>query len=260
MTHEGAELLMDEPLARRGRAMLEALAETKPPGTNVTSSYVGDKSLLVLYGVGRATRFPLLKAHLAKGGHVACWDLGYFDRDDGMRVSIDGLHPTAEQLALAPDGERRPVKLREDAHTRGPILLCGLGRKSAHMYGIEPHEWERAKLEQLLERFPKYRIHWRPKGSEFLPLAGLTSKHGMPIEAALRGCALVVCRHSNVAIDACIAGVPVECEDGAARALYANEPDPTPAQRAEFLRRLAWWNWRPHEARQAWAWMQRAIA
>jgi hypothetical protein len=71
----------------------------------------------------------------------------------------------------------------------------------------------------------------------------------------MRGCSLVVCRHSNVAIDACIAGVPVECDDGAAFALYRNGPQPDENARREFLGRLAWWNWggtRPPRRGDSW--------
>ena len=76
-----------------------------------------------------------------------------------------------------------------------------------------------------------------------------------PIEEALKGKSLVVCRHSNVAIDACIAGVPVRCEDGAAFALYRDFERPTRDERLGFLRSLAWWNWKPSEAGEAWKYL-----
>jgi hypothetical protein len=73
---------------------------------------------------------------------------------------------------------------------------------------------------------------------------------------ALRGASLVICRHSNVAIDACIAGVPVECEDGAAYWLYRRGSVPTVAQRLDFLHRLCWWQWRFSEMDKAWLFLQ----
>jgi hypothetical protein len=177
-----------------------------------------------------------------------------------MRVSIDVLHPTAAQLAMAPEGQcRRAHELREDAKKEGPILLVGMGLKSVAMYGLVPMQWERDTLRHLRQKYPQHRVLWRPKGRRASILPGTQLFHGMPIEDALRGLSLVVCRHSNVAIDACIAGVPVECEDGAARALYRGNRNPTREQRAEFLRQLGWWNWRPHEAAQAWDWIRRVI-
>jgi hypothetical protein len=82
---------------------------------------------------------------------------------------------------------------------------------------------------------------------------------GGDIKDVLRGCSLVVCRHSNVAIDACVAGVPVDCEGGAALALYAEHPQPTREHRVQFLQRLSWWQWRPSEARDAWQFVNRMI-
>ena len=72
----------------------------------------------------------------------------------------------------------------------------------------------------------------------------------------LKGASLVVCRHSNVAVDACIAGVPVICDDGAAFSLYRSNTSPTPEQRMDFLQRLSWWEWDRTEAGAAWEFIQ----
>ena len=127
---EAAEILLDEPMARRGIRMLKALAAHAPAGSKVTTHYEGRHRLLIMYGVGLPRRFIDMRRHVEIGGHVACWDMGYWDLDESMRMSIDSLHPTAAQLALAPACEcRRLFELREDADPNGPILLCGLGKK-----------------------------------------------------------------------------------------------------------------------------------
>jgi hypothetical protein len=130
--------------------------------------------------------------------------------------------------------------------------------KSGRLYGLNTMQWELAQMPRLKSMGRE--ILWRPKGKQTPILSGATLKHGMPIEEALKGCSLVVCRHSNVAVDACIAGIPVECEDGAAWTLYRHGTTPTREQRAEFLRRLGWWNWRPSEAAQAWNWILKTAA
>jgi hypothetical protein len=64
------------------------------------------------------------------------------------------------------------------------------------------------------------------------------------------GASMLVCRHSNCAVDAVVAGVPIECEDGAAKWL-----DGKPYKRRtrkDFLNRLAYWQWKASEAAQAW--------
>ena len=258
---EAAEILLDEPMARRGIRMLKALAAHAPAGSKVTTHYEGRHRLLIMYGVGLPRRFIDMRRHVEIGGHVACWDMGYWDRDESMRMSIDSMHPTAAQLALAPAGEcRRLFELREDADPNGPILLCGLGKKSAHMYGLQPLQWERKALRALRDTYPNRVIRWRPKGQQYSLLPSTVMWQHGTIEEAMRGCSLVVCRHSNVAIDACIAGVPVQCVDGAALALYSQTQTPTREQRAEFLRQVGFWNWSPAEAPQAWDWMKRVAA
>lgn len=247
---EGAELLIDSPMARRGKNIMAALADTAPKGSEVSTGYTGRHKLLVVYGIGLEQRLAARDAHLKRGGRVAMWDLGYWDREEAMRLSIDTLHPSAADLQRSNEPSRRRFYLRADANERGPILLAGLGRKSARMFGFESTQWEDEKRRDLAARFPGRAIRVRQKGD----------KSAGPIENALRGCSLVVCRHSNVAVDACIAGIPVECEDGAARALYANDSNPSTEAREDFLRRLSWWNWRPCEAPQAWEWLQRMTA
>lgn len=260
--NEGWEILTDWPLLKpKATWLLQALVQHAPAGSVSSAQYRGDRRFLMLYGPGAPSRLPIVQRHVARGGHVAMWDLGYFDRPDGMRVSIDALHPHPQHIAMSPAIGRRQFELREDADPAGPILLIGLGKKSVAACGIRKVLWwEHGKVGELQARFPGREILWRPKGKSAQPLLGLRLAHGMPIEEALRGCSLVVCRHSNVAVDACIAGVPVECEDGAALALYRDNPSPTREQRLDFLHRLTWWNWTRNETPGAWQWLEQAMA
>ena len=148
------------------------------------------------------------------------------------------------------------MPLREHADPAGPIILVGLGTKSRTYLNDE--DWESRTLARLEQRFPNRRILHRPK-----PGHGYTKLHcerdtTTPIAELLRGASLVVCRHSNVAVDAAIDGVPFECEDGAA-AWLTGKPF-TPEQRLDFLRRLAWWQWRVTEAPLAWAFIVATLA
>lgn len=241
--------------------MLKALHACAPVPSDIHAHYVGNRRILIVWGGGRPDRVDLLKRHRAAGGITVAWDLAYWDREGAARLGINSLHPIAAQLEKAPEGQgRRDFALRDDADPAGPILLVGLGHKSARMLGVGALDWERKRLRQLQARFPGRPIWWRPKGKDFMPLPDTVPRWGMPIDEALRGCSLVVCRHSNVAIDACIAGVPVQCVDGAALALYSQTQTPTREQRAEFLRQVGFWNWSPAEAPQAWAWLKRVAA
>lgn len=263
--HPGYEVLIgDHAMAARGKRMLEALLRCpqQPPNVFRSSVYTGTRKVLMMYGAGLDSRRFALTQHLNKGGRAVIWDLGYWERDDHMRLSIDALHPVAKHLALAPPAPRSrfAFQLREDANPAGPILLIGLGVKSAALYKVNPMEWERRKAKELQQRFPGRTIKWRPKGTLYAEIPGTDLCRGGTIEEALQGCSLVVCRHSNVGVDACIAGVPVETEDGAALALYKGNPTPTVEQRTEFLRQLGWWNWKPEEAPHIWKWIERVLA
>jgi hypothetical protein len=239
--------------------MLEAMIAAAPIKVRVRTHYVGDCHLLMTYGTGHPVRRPQWFRHLEKGGHCIGWDLGYWKhRDDGtcrMRVTIDQDHP---QHWLRPESAVRwaaeGIPLRSDGCQTGPIILVGMGAKSAKVYAGGALVWERRALEQLRAELPGRAIVYRPKRVADPCLPGIGVVRG-PIESALAGASLVVCRHSNVAVDACIAGVPVRCEDGAAAALYSQSPSPTPVQRLKFLQSLAYWQWTPEEARDAWQYL-----
>lgn len=256
---KSVEMLIASPISSRGEKMMRAMASCAPQGSVVTQRYTGGHDTLMIYGPGAPVRIEQATQHRKSGGHVIMFDLSYWDREHSMRVSIDHLHPTPEQLASVPSTGRRDFKLRQDADPDGPILLIGLGSKSNVAYGYDPLEWESKTLQRIRNEYPGRSVHWRPKGARAIKLPGTILRHGMPIEKALRGCSLVVCRHSNVAVDACIAGIPVDCDAGAAYSLYRDDTTPTAAARKQFLQRLSWFNWGFKEAPQCWKWLHTMI-
>jgi hypothetical protein len=253
-----AEMVFDAPMSERGRRYFSALHKAAPDWVYRSAEYSGRYRTIILYGAGHPNRGRYMQDHLAKGGRAIVFDLAYFDRYDSLRVSVDGLHPTAEHLQLS-DGRppRRQFELRYDRDTCGHIVLVGLGRKSVAGLNVRTHEWEHQAYERAKQIFPGAKIIWRPKKGDtlqFLNLPAITSE--TPIVNVLSGARAVFCRHSNVAVDACLAGVPVFCEGGAAYALYRDNPNPEPSERRQFLNRLSWWEWSIHEAPALWNWIQ----
>lgn len=231
--------------------MIDALIAAAPIEVKVSKRYTGDCDVLVTYGTGHPVRRPWWQAHRASGRHCIGWDLGYWHHAMGtMRATIDDDHP--HQWIREEDPSRwdsQGIQLRDDFDPKGHAVIVGMGRKSVVVHGLKALQWEtkaaaRAKSMGLT---PVY----KPKREKYMAMPGLETMRGT-IEEALKGAALVLCRHSNVAVDACIAGVPVICEDGAAFALYRNGPAPDKDQRLQFLRSLAWWQWKPEEAKEAW--------
>lgn len=254
---ESVEILMDPNTSMKATRMLTALAGAIARHTRVvvTKAYQGACDWVVIYGYGAPDRDAARKAHVRSGRHAWLWDLGYFDRQRVLRCSIDHDHPQAYLDRTFPEPSRfdsLKIKLREDANPDGHILLIGLGRKSRAY--LDEQQWEKSRLATLRHRFPGRDIIYRPKPGSPPVQLDCKADGETPIETLLRGCALVSCRHSNVAVDAAVAGVPFECEDGAAMWLQAKPY--TRENRLDFLRRLVWWQWRPEEAGAAWKFIQ----
>jgi len=253
------EVLLQPRTALRGEKMLSSMVEASArAGVECivsTGEWRGLAPLLMTYGLGHLQRRPWQEAHKRGGGRLIGWDLGYWNRDVplafSMRLTIDDDHPhRLVRDEPADRWEAAGIVLREDANADGPVVLVGLGKKQRALMGSRTQEWERRQAAALRRRFPDREVVYRPKrGGDELP--GFRTMQG-EIEQVLRGASLVVCHHSNVAVDACIAGVPVECEDGIALALYRGNPAPSREERLRFLRSVAWWQWTPLEAARAW--------
>jgi len=241
--------------------MLKALAAAAlAAGDRVkeTRIYEGRSDWLILFGVGHYAHNRARLTQVRRGGHALLWDLGYIERakkGGHLRMSIDMDHPQQWLDKTQEDAsrfDRLGVRLLEGHDPDGPIVLVGLGRKSRE-YLRQP-QWEQMTFAKLRRRFPEAKIVYRPKGTKDELRFPCEMDATTPIADLLRGASLVVCRHSNVAVDAVIAGVPFEAEDGAATWLQGK--DFTVENRIAFLQRLAWWQWKSTEAAQAWAFVK----
>lgn len=241
-------------------------------GMNVRLSrrYEGRCQWLALYGVGHTERNAWRHRHVAKGGFVACFDLGYLKQgkdpnESYMRVSVNHNHPYPRYMEATPNDNvrwnRLGIPIRDEASPDGPVIVVGLGPKSRVHLNI--YDWEARKLADAKKRFPTRKIIYRPK-----PYGPYDSdKHVTweprdwltPIDKLLKGASLVITRHSNVGIDAAIAGVPCETEDGAALYLYKKESNPSRNKRVDFLHRLAYWQYQLPEMADAWKFLMGVV-
>jgi hypothetical protein len=259
----------------KGRLLLEHVYQgARRHGINcrlVNGGAIRDDAWLILYGLGAPERIGY-----ATRDRLIAFDAGYWNRKlapdrRSYRVSVNGFH-CPEAIARVPcAGPERWASsgltcALSGGNASGPILLAGNGPKTSR--AIAPG-WTAAKSREIRRIFNGRKILYRPKPKR--PVEGGVDHDGVSsgsIDDAMKGVSLVVCRHSNVAIDACRAGVPVICDDGAAAAIYpkslrhGEEQQPSYAQRIDFLQRLAWWQWSPIECRDGrfWPWMLDAIA
>lgn len=258
------EAITGPRLNKKGERMMSALVKACPfPIVTRDALHARrDGSMLLIWGWGDVTKCSLIRNYRESGRPVVALDLGYYNRrkthEFPVRVTVNHCHPQPWQLLdLGPERWKlAEIELRNEYDKDGHILLCGMGAKSRAQFGLIGMQWEIEQYRLLRMKYPRSKIVYRPKQA-FEVMPGVQTDGSSPIEKLLEGASLVVVRHSNVAVDACIAGVPVVCYDGAAHALYASTSHPTHSQRLTFLEKLAWWQWYPSEAEQCWKFLQK---
>src|SRR5678816_464506 len=133
-----AEIFIPQGTNATGRVILEALhnsaydAGVRP---KVTVSYEGYSHWLVMWGIGADHRSSLRDRHIAAGGHVALWDIGFFKREKVRgfcKVSINQDYATLWLDKTEPKPERwesLELPLRDDYDPEGHIIVAGVGPK-----------------------------------------------------------------------------------------------------------------------------------
>lgn len=262
---------MCSPSSVKSRRLITELCETAR-GLGIKCSLsraYAPCDVLVLYGLGGSDRYTVAMRHINQGGTVISFDIGYWERKLPLRkyrVSINGFHPDCVMQGPRPTGSRwssAGLEIRgSGGEPDGPIMLVGNAPKSI---AVGARSWTAKKSREIRKAFPGKKILYRPKPKR--PREAAVEYDDLstgPIDSDLSRCSLVVCRHSNVAVDACRLGVPAVCDDGAAAAIYPQklaeiDRQPDHATRVEFLHRLAYWQWRHDEAQSFWVWLLKAF-
>ena len=237
------EILQTGATTPRGRRILNAMADAHPSDVSVTTTqwYAGRSDWLICFGCGGEDRWPFYRKHVLSGRRAILFDVGYWDRDNTYRLSVDDQHPHRWLYRMPKiPGREHPAELRDDYDANGPVLFAAMGRKSMRQLGSE---WDARRVRELLAYRQDVIVRPKPDRKSHPP-AGWA-----PIEQALKGCSLVVAHHSNVAVDGIIAGIPHDVADGVAAAL---QPTRDPVKRRDFIDRLGSWQWKPSEARECW--------
>lgn len=191
--------------------------------------------------------------------HYIYADLGFWDRGESYRLSVDGWSPhnyvkaglPADRLA----GMGQVVMPWNESGR--DIIIAGSSRKSAVEHGFKYMEWETKAAQELQGCGYPVLYRPKPKDEEGKPIAGI-GYDTRPIEDALQTARAVVTHHSNAAVSALMAGVPVHCVTGAAAAFSVPLADIAKAPRLEgreqFLADVAWLQWSIDEMRSGQAW------
>lgn len=261
------EILINENTRKRGDIMLRSLAcsaQENGIACKITKKYSSKLKNIMLWGVGDHDRNLIFLDHIKNGGDAFCWDMGYWHSRSGSdvsnaynRFSKNHFHPQALLLDLElKEGYKDRFDLHDSLVFRdvydenGPIILVGNGPKTCAHLGINRGSWEAKALARIVEKFgKKKKIIFRPKpNNDYESLDGVTVDQLSSIDDLMCGASLVVCRHSNVAVDAIRNGIAVSCEDGAANAVYNDDLSNKPISldiAKDFLAKLAWFNYSP---------------
>lgn len=196
-------------------------------------------------------------------------DLGYWGRrkktrfDGFHKLSLDDRHPTGyfQRVPHADDRFRMSrIQIKPWRKDGKHILVIGMSAKGALAEGFYPEQWERKTVAQLLGMTDRP-IIYRPKpnwpGSKPIPGAGFQRE--LPIESALRDAWCVVTHHSNVAVEAILAGVPAICPYGVASIMAGHSLDqihnpPMPDGREQWAADLAYTQFSLAEIQSGAAW------
>jgi len=244
--------------ARRLIRSLNGELQRRQLNAEISDKYAPSKVLL-MYGPGGPTQQAISAKHQ---GDSVFFDLGYWDRklpNRHYRVSINRPHPIDIMSVPKYGAGRNTPKIKTVKIKSNNILLIGNAPKSI-AFGAK--NWTAEKSKEIRRLFPNQKIIYRPKPKRPMEPGVIYDDQSIkiPINTALRDCGLVVCRHSNVAIDACLLGVPVVCDDGAAAGIYPSdlehwENQPTLAERIDFIERLAYYQWDSNESKPFFNWL-----
>lgn len=228
-----------------------------------------DAEIAVFYGFDANLR-RVFADYRALGRQVVYVDLGYWGRRQGgplagyHKVVVNGRHPTAYFQAVRHDADRAALlDLEFKPWSRGGnhIIVAGMSAKCAEVEGFAPSEWEKRTVAEL-RRYTSRPIVYRPKPSwtEARPITGTTFEPSLDaLPRLLINCHAVVTHHSNVAIDAMLAGVPAFSAEGPATVLCQSdlsqiEHPIRPDGREQLACDLAYAQWTTQEMRSGAAW------
>jgi hypothetical protein len=187
-------------------------------------------------------------------------DLGYWERKTHYRICVGDWSPHRYVSAGLPASRLASLGVQIKPWQQGggeKALLLGVQGKSMREHGYRYMQWETATAKRLLQLGLSVVYRPKPTDPEKAPMNidGVGYDDG-PLDEAIGNAKLVVAHHSNAAIDALVAGVPVHCETGAAAAFsvpICAEPEQREG-REQFLADVAWLQWSLAEMRSGAAW------
>jgi hypothetical protein len=203
-------------------------------------------------------------------------DLGYFGRDITQtkdpskayyKIAVNYWHPTEYFQNVRHKSDRfgifkyviKPMRTGGDH-----ILMAGIGPKSSVLYDIKHQSWDTWAIEEL-NKYTTMPIWYRAKpnhADKFHSIPGSKwSDPRLPLLKVLNKAWAVITRHSNVAVDGLINGIPCFVADGVCLKLglidlsKITKPHlPSIDERLQFCCDLAYTQWNIKEITRGETW------
>jgi hypothetical protein len=231
-------------------------------------SYVEpDSDVAVFYGL--AEGLDKVFADYKKEGKAIYIDLGYWGRrlsgrfDGYHKISINNRHATDyfQQRDYSSNRfDEFNIPIKPWRRYGNSIVIAGMSAKACWAEGLAPEQWERATVAELIKT-TRRKIVYRPKPSwpGAKPIPGTIMQKSIDIAPCLQRCHAVVTHHSNLAIDAILAGVPAFCVEGLASAMSLSdlsqiENPIMPDNRHQWASNIAWTQFTPTEIHAGLPW------
>lgn len=224
----------------------------------------------LIAGYGWRNR-EIFEAYRKAGLHYLYFDLGYWGRKKS-RSDVSGYHKAVFDARHATGYFRRgrPHDRMAGAPEIVPwngggthIIVAGLSAKAAMASDRGVMEWEHetiAKLRQITRRPIVYRP--KPSWKAARPVDGtIFSPRSQLIGEVLQSAHALVTLHSNAALDALAAGVPIYAEEGVGsvmsmRSLDQIEHPPYPEGREQLFADVGYCHWSVPEIANGTMWAQ----
>jgi hypothetical protein len=183
--------------------------------------------------------------YLKQYPHYIYADLGFWSRDTHYRMTVNGWGAESYVKAGLPSDRLESFGVSIKPWNEGDeVLLVGSTQKSAIEHGYGYMQWESDMAKRLISM--GHKVAYRPKPNDIQkePIQGCRYDLG-DISDSFRRAKLVVAHHSNVAVEALAAGIPVHCAIGAAAAMSTpiESIGERPEGREQFLADVAYLQW-----------------
>ena len=270
----GTTAIYYAPTNRRSRLISEVMAQSAGrmgvkadviPSIRYSGKITHDNA--IFYGLSEGLRRVF--DDYRKEARAVYVDLGYWGRrkmsryDGYHKLAVNSRHATAYFQNKRHDEHRfKRFGIGVLPWRKGGrhILVAGMSAKAAYAEGLKPEQWERDTIFRL-RKLTDRPIIYRPKPNWMAAslIAGSAMQRDVPLPVALKNCHAVVTHHSNVAIDAILAGVPAISEGGLASIMGSTsieeiENPLMPNGRAQWAADIAWTQWSVEEMRAGRAW------